>query len=58
VIKSDINYRIHRLFKEAQIEIPFPQQDLNLRGGSLQIAPLSDDGPEEVEEAEKVEVKR
>lgn len=57
VIKSDINYRIHRLFKEARIEIPFPQQDLNLRGGSLQIAPLHDDGPEEVEE-EKVEVKR
>ena len=56
-IKSDINYRIHRLFKEAGIEIPFPQQDLNLRGGSLQIAPLHDDGPEEAEE-EKVEVKR
>ncbi len=56
-IKSDINYRIFRLFKEAQIEIPFPQQDLNLRGGSLQIAPLHDDGPEEAEE-EKVEVKR
>ncbi len=49
-IKSDINYRIHRLFKEAQIEIPFPQQDLNLRGGSLQVAPLHDDGPEEIEE--------
>ena len=47
-IKSDINYRIQRLFKEAKIEIPFPQQDLNLRGGSLQIAPASDDsGPEE-----------
>lgn len=57
VIKSDINYRIHRLFKEAGIEIPFPQQDLNLRGGSLQIAPLHDDGPEEALE-EKVEVKR
>jgi small-conductance mechanosensitive channel len=38
-IKSDINYRIHRLFREASIEIPFPQQDLNLRGGSLRLDP-------------------
>jgi small-conductance mechanosensitive channel len=50
-IKSNINYRIHRLFKEAEIEIPFPQQDLNLRGGALQLAPANDDfGPEEEEE--------
>ncbi|HEY0375356.1 MAG TPA: mechanosensitive ion channel domain-containing protein [Pyrinomonadaceae bacterium] len=47
-IKSDINYRIHRLFKEAKIEIPFPQQDLNLRGGAFQLVPPGDDlGPEE-----------
>jgi potassium efflux system protein len=59
-IKSDINYRIQRLFKEAKIEIPFPQQDLNLRGGALQISSASDDlGPEEsVGEEEKEEVKR
>jgi potassium-dependent mechanosensitive channel len=56
-IKSDINYCIHRLFKEAKIEIPFPQQDLNLRGGALQLAPINGDGPEE-EEEEKVKVKR
>ena len=31
-IKSDINYRIHRLFSEAGIEIPFPQSELRLRG--------------------------
>ncbi len=37
-IKSDVNYRIWRLFKEAGIEIPFPQRDLNLRGASLQLA--------------------
>lgn len=37
-IKSDINYRIWRLFKEAGIEIPFPQRDLNLRGASLRLA--------------------
>jgi small-conductance mechanosensitive channel len=61
-IKSDINYRIQRLFKEAKIEIPFPQQDLNLRGGSLQITPANDDddlGPEEqMEDEEKEKVKR
>lgn len=55
-IKSDINYRIQRLFKDAKIEIPFPQQDLNLRGGALQFIPASDDsGPEETEEEEKEE---
>ena len=53
-IKSDINYRIHRLFKEARIEIPFPQQDLNLRGGALQIASGDgDSGPEELPEEER-----
>jgi small-conductance mechanosensitive channel len=49
-IKSDINYRIQRLFKEAKIEIPFPQQDLNLRGGSFKLAPAEERlGPEEME---------
>jgi potassium efflux system protein len=37
-IKSDINYRIWRLFKEAGIEIPFPTRDLNLRGAELRLA--------------------
>lgn len=45
-IKSDINYRIQRLFKEAKIEIPFPRQDLSLRGGALQIAPAHDEEEE------------
>ena len=36
-IKSDINYRIERLFRERQIEIPFPQRELRVRGGALQI---------------------
>ena len=54
-IKSDINYRIWQLFKEANIEIPFPQRDLNLRGGTLQLAPPNgrfsiDQSPEEQEE--------
>jgi small-conductance mechanosensitive channel len=55
LIKSEINYRIWRLFKEANIEIPFPQQELRLRsgvlpieveGGSLKLT----DGAEEAEE--------
>lgn len=55
-IKSDINYRIHQLFKEAKIEIPFPQQDLNLRGASLQLAPADGNGPEEEEENVKLKM--
>jgi potassium efflux system protein len=58
-IKSNINYSIHRLFKEAKIEIPFPQQDLNLRGGALQLAPANEDsGPEEIEDEETKDVNR
>lgn len=61
-IKSDINYRIQRLFKEAKIEIPFPQQDLNLRGGAFQITPADDNddlGPEEeVEDEDNAKLKR
>ncbi|MFN2598872.1 MAG: mechanosensitive ion channel family protein [Pyrinomonadaceae bacterium] len=41
-IKSDINYRIARLFKEARIEIPNPQRDLNVRGGQLRV--VTEDG--------------
>jgi potassium efflux system protein len=36
-IKSDVNYRIYQLFREENIEIPFPQQEFRLRGGSLKI---------------------
>src|SRR6185436_17591857 len=31
-IRSDINYRIERLFRQERIEIPFPQTELRLRG--------------------------
>jgi small-conductance mechanosensitive channel len=30
-IKSDINYRIERLFRESRIEIPYPKQEFVLR---------------------------
>jgi potassium-dependent mechanosensitive channel len=36
-IRSDINYRIERLFRQAGIEIPFPQTELRLRGGALHL---------------------
>lgn len=36
-IRSDINYRIARLFREAGIEIPFPQTELRLREGALHL---------------------
>lgn len=39
-IRSDINYRIHKLFREAGIEIPYPQTELRFRQGS----PLIDAG--------------
>ncbi len=36
-IKSEINYNIRKMFLAAGIEIPFPQRDVNLRGGTLQL---------------------
>ena len=36
-IRSDINYRIEKLFREADIEIPFPQTELRLREGALHL---------------------
>jgi len=36
-IRSDINYRIEKLFREAGIEIPFPQTELRVRHGSVHI---------------------
>jgi len=36
-IRSDINYRIGNLFREAGIEIPFPQTELRLREGALHL---------------------
>ncbi len=35
--RSDLNFAIHRKLQEAGIEIPFPQRDLNIRSGVLQI---------------------
>ena len=35
VLKSELNYAIARIFKENDIEIPFPQRVLHVRGGAL-----------------------
>jgi len=52
-IRSDINYRVERLFRHAGIEIPFPQTELRLRGGALHLDSgdrlVADDRPGEVE---------
>lgn len=34
-IKSDVNYRIEKLFRDAGIQIPSPQFDVRLLGGTL-----------------------
>jgi len=38
-IRSDVNYRIEKLFRETGIEISSPQFDIRLRGGSLSLSP-------------------
>ena len=35
--KSDLNFAIDRKFREAGIEIPFPQRDLNFRSGVVKM---------------------
>ena len=35
VLKSELNYAIARIFKENDIEIPFPQRVLHIRSGAL-----------------------
>ncbi len=39
--QSDLNFAIDRKFREAGIEIPFPQRDLNIRSGVLKVESLS-----------------
>lgn len=52
-IRSDINYRIEKLFRHAEIEIPFPQTELRLRGGALHLDSgdrlVLDDKPDELD---------
>ena len=39
--QSDLNFAIDKKFREAGIEIPFPQRDLNIRSGILNVASLA-----------------
>jgi small-conductance mechanosensitive channel len=54
-IRSDINFRIEKLFHEAGIEIPFPQTELRLRNGSFHLNSADDliaaNSPDEQSEA-------
>jgi potassium-dependent mechanosensitive channel len=52
-IRSDINYQIERVFREQEIEMPFPQRDLRLRSGSIQF--LQNGGGLKVVEAGELE---
>lgn len=56
-IKSEINYRIRKLFLEEGIEIPFPQSEFRVRGGRIKVSGdgeqlAAQNGPEETQEAE------
>lgn len=36
--RSDLNFAIDKKFREAKIEIPFPQRDINFRTGKVELA--------------------
>lgn len=48
-IRSDINYRIAKLFRERSIEIPYPKQEFLLKGVPREVEPslLSNNDPPE-----------
>jgi len=35
-VLSDLNYKLDAMFREHNVEIPFPQRDIHIRSGSLQ----------------------
>jgi small-conductance mechanosensitive channel len=35
--RSDLNFAIVEKFREAEIELPFPQRDLYIRSGTLKV---------------------
>jgi len=45
VLRSDLNYAILKKFQQEHIEIPFPQRDLYIRSGTLEIKLAPDSAP-------------
>jgi len=47
-IRSDINYRIYKLFREHHIRIPYPTQEFLLKGlpKELESSLMADEGPQ------------
>jgi small-conductance mechanosensitive channel len=43
VLRSEINYEIARKFEEREIAIPFPQRDVFVRGGKIQVEKMDED---------------
>ena len=41
--RSDINFAIHRKFREHRIEVPFPQRVVHVRGDGVGGLPRADD---------------
>jgi small-conductance mechanosensitive channel len=37
VLRSDLNFLIRKAFKEHSVEIPFPQRDLHIRSGPIEV---------------------
>jgi small-conductance mechanosensitive channel len=44
-IKSDVNYRIEKLFREAGIQVSSPQVEVRVLGGSIPLELNSDQLP-------------
>ncbi len=42
-LRSDLNFRIKKMFNENGVEIPFPQRDLHVRSGVLDVNSVSAD---------------
>jgi small-conductance mechanosensitive channel len=42
-LRSDLNFRIKKMFSENGVEIPFPQRDLHVRSGVLDVKSVGED---------------
>src|SRR5665648_107323 len=42
ILKSELYYEIFRIFKEHQVEIPFPQRDIHLKSGFEKVSDKSE----------------